>query len=277
MNPIVIIVGLAVLAVVIYLVVKAGPGARRARAPAYCRARRVVGGERVRRFGLRDPWNLDSRYQGLADIGNGHDRYAFETLITRPTRSRRPSSATTSRRGKPAPSPATAAPPPRPTRRPTGVATSSSSSGVQFPHLFLRTEGLLDRIAGFIGFDDIDFESEEFSKRYFCKSDDRQFAYAVIHPQMMEWLMSRRYEGELKQGLLVTDATAAPTRPKAARRCGRTPSGSSTASRRSSGRTTRSTSRSSCPSRCPSPAGAADAVLLWLRVAAESLNERSHS
>ena len=80
--------------------------------------------------------------------------------------------------------------------------------GVVFPQLFLRTEGLFDKIAGFVGFDDIDFESEEFSKRYFCKSEDRQFAYAVIHPQMMEWMLTRRFEGELRQGLLVMDVSS---------------------------------------------------------------------
>jgi len=58
------------------------------------------------------------------------------------------------------------------------------------PDLFIRPEGLLDKIAGAIGFDDIDFESEEFSSRFHVSSSDKRFAYAVLHPRMMEFLMS---------------------------------------------------------------------------------------
>jgi hypothetical protein len=53
------------------------------------------------------------------------------------------------------------------------------------PDLIIRREGLMDKLAGAIGFDDIDFESEEFSRRFFVKSPDKKFAYDVIHPRMM--------------------------------------------------------------------------------------------
>ncbi|MFH1230813.1 MAG: hypothetical protein V1709_04880 [Planctomycetota bacterium] len=59
----------------------------------------------------------------------------------------------------------------------------------RFRYLFVRTENLFDKIAGAIGFDDIDFESKEFSKRYYVKSDDKKFAYDIIHPQMIEFLL----------------------------------------------------------------------------------------
>lgn len=59
----------------------------------------------------------------------------------------------------------------------------------QVPDLSIRRENLLDRIAGTIGFDDIDFESEEFSSRFHVQSSDKRFAWDVIHPRMMEWLM----------------------------------------------------------------------------------------
>jgi hypothetical protein len=49
---------------------------------------------------------------------------------------------------------------------------------------------LFDKIAGAFGFDDIDFESEAFSRRFHVKSSDRRFAYDVIHPRMMEFLMN---------------------------------------------------------------------------------------
>lgn len=59
----------------------------------------------------------------------------------------------------------------------------------QTPPLLIRPEGIFDKIAGAFGFDDIDFESAEFSRRFYVKSTDKRFAYAVIHPRMMEFLM----------------------------------------------------------------------------------------
>lgn len=55
----------------------------------------------------------------------------------------------------------------------------------------IRPEGFFDKLAGMVGFDDIDFESEEFSKRYYVSSTDRKFAYDLIHPKMMEYLMAQ--------------------------------------------------------------------------------------
>ena len=58
------------------------------------------------------------------------------------------------------------------------------------PPLVIRPEGLFDKIAGAFGFDDIDFESVEFNKRFYVKSPDKKFAYDVVTPQMMEFLLS---------------------------------------------------------------------------------------
>ena len=58
------------------------------------------------------------------------------------------------------------------------------------PDVFIRREGLFDKLADAFGFDDIDFESAEFSRRFHVKSSDKRFAYDVIHPQMMEFLMA---------------------------------------------------------------------------------------
>jgi len=57
------------------------------------------------------------------------------------------------------------------------------------PDLLIRREGVLDKLAGMIGFDDIDFESSEFSRRFLVKSPDKRFAYDVIDPRMMEFLL----------------------------------------------------------------------------------------
>ncbi|MDX9910801.1 MAG: hypothetical protein RBS39_03110 [Phycisphaerales bacterium] len=58
------------------------------------------------------------------------------------------------------------------------------------PDLLVRREGMFDKLAGVMGFDDIDFESAEFSRRFLVKSRDKRFAYDVITPAMMEFLMS---------------------------------------------------------------------------------------
>ena len=58
------------------------------------------------------------------------------------------------------------------------------------PDLLIRPEGLMDKLAAAIGFDDIDFESAEFSRKFLVKSRDKRFAYDVVHPRMMEFLMS---------------------------------------------------------------------------------------
>lgn len=63
------------------------------------------------------------------------------------------------------------------------------------PGLVVRQEGVLDKLAGVFGFDDIDFESAEFSRRYYVKSADRKFAYAVISPAMIEYLLSVDWPG----------------------------------------------------------------------------------
>lgn len=60
---------------------------------------------------------------------------------------------------------------------------------VRVPDLLIRREGMFDAIKNLFGFDDIDFESAEFSRRFFVKSPDKRFAYDVIHPGMMEFLL----------------------------------------------------------------------------------------
>lgn len=60
-----------------------------------------------------------------------------------------------------------------------------------FPELVIGPEGLFDKIAAAFGFDDIDFESAEFSRTFKVQSPDRKFAYDVIHPLMMEWLQRK--------------------------------------------------------------------------------------
>ena len=57
------------------------------------------------------------------------------------------------------------------------------------PDLLIRRENIGDKLIGGIGFDDIDFESEEFSRAFWVKSQNKKHAYDVIHPKMMEFLL----------------------------------------------------------------------------------------
>ena len=57
------------------------------------------------------------------------------------------------------------------------------------PPLLIRPEGVWDKLKGAFGFDDIDFESDEFSRKFYVQSSDRKFAYDVLHARMMEFLL----------------------------------------------------------------------------------------
>jgi len=63
-------------------------------------------------------------------------------------------------------------------------------SPVPLKPLFVRREGFFDKVGEFFGFDDIDFESAEFSRMFYVASPDRRWAYDVIHQRMMEYLMA---------------------------------------------------------------------------------------
>ena len=64
--------------------------------------------------------------------------------------------------------------------------------GGPVPETIIRPEGVFDQIAGFMGFDDIDFESAEFSKAFHVKGADKRFAYDLCDPRMMELLLMSR-------------------------------------------------------------------------------------
>ncbi|MCC6483970.1 MAG: hypothetical protein IT209_03905 [Armatimonadetes bacterium] len=63
---------------------------------------------------------------------------------------------------------------------------------VAFPPMRIRPERTTDRLAGAAGFDDIDFESHEFSQQFYVQCSDRKFAYDLIHPRMMEYLLEHK-------------------------------------------------------------------------------------
>jgi hypothetical protein len=58
------------------------------------------------------------------------------------------------------------------------------------PRLELTAENALTRVAGALGFDDVELESEDFNRRYHVTSDDRRLAYDVLHPRAVEQLLA---------------------------------------------------------------------------------------
>jgi len=58
-----------------------------------------------------------------------------------------------------------------------------------FPELRIYPEGFFSKLGQMIGFDDIDFESVEFSRAFCVRSTDKKFAYDICHARMMEYLL----------------------------------------------------------------------------------------
>ncbi|MHC4940813.1 MAG: hypothetical protein ACYTHK_17870 [Planctomycetota bacterium] len=58
--------------------------------------------------------------------------------------------------------------------------------------LDVRPEHLFDKMKAVFGFDDVDFESAEFSKKWHVGAQDREFAYQVFHPKMIEYFGTLR-------------------------------------------------------------------------------------
>ena len=59
-----------------------------------------------------------------------------------------------------------------------------------FPELVIGREGFFSKVAQALGYDDIDFESHEFSRKFCVRSRDKKFAYDVCNARMMEYLLA---------------------------------------------------------------------------------------
>jgi hypothetical protein len=64
--------------------------------------------------------------------------------------------------------------------------------GVLLPDLAVSPEGFLSRMVGRLTGKDIEFESEDFNRAFTVTCSDRKFATDVIHPRMMEYLLTLR-------------------------------------------------------------------------------------
>ena len=57
------------------------------------------------------------------------------------------------------------------------------------PSMLIRREGMFDKFKAMLGFEDIDFESAEFSRKFYVSSEDKRFAYDLCDPRMIEYLL----------------------------------------------------------------------------------------
>lgn len=61
-----------------------------------------------------------------------------------------------------------------------------------FPDLTIRRENFFTKVAEVFGYQDIKFESAEFSRAFCVRSPDKKFAYDVCNAKMMEYLLANR-------------------------------------------------------------------------------------
>ena len=54
----------------------------------------------------------------------------------------------------------------------------------------IRREGFFDKIKSSFGFGDINFESAEFSRKFYVSGKDKRWVYDVVHNRTMEFLMA---------------------------------------------------------------------------------------
>ena len=61
---------------------------------------------------------------------------------------------------------------------------------IAFPELAIAREGFFSKVAQALGYDDIDFESHEFSRKFCVRSKDKKFAYDICNACMIEYLLA---------------------------------------------------------------------------------------
>ncbi len=61
---------------------------------------------------------------------------------------------------------------------------------VVLPEIMIVPEGVFSKIGQALGYDDIDFESHEFSRKFCVRSKDKKFAYDICNAKMIDYLLS---------------------------------------------------------------------------------------
>ncbi len=86
------------------------------------------------------------------------------------------------------------------------------------PNLYATPEKMGHKLFDALGGEDIDFESDSFSRKWWVKCDDRQFAYTVFHPRMISWFEQQPKHTWQWQGptlLLFTEGHISPDKVEA--------------------------------------------------------------
>lgn len=82
-------------------------------------------------------------------------------------------------------------------------------TGLPLRELAIRPEGWFDKVTEFFGYDDIDFELDEFSRSFHVKAPDRQWAFDVIHQETMEYMLAMpRYTIHMANGYVMIFKTS---------------------------------------------------------------------
>lgn len=125
---------------------------------------------------------MEDRFPELRCLREGDDRYAYDTLTGqyegRPFLGFHYHYSTTSTNSKG-----------ETETHHHHFSVAAIHSEVPLKPLFIRPEGLFDKVAAFFGKEDINFESAEFSRKFYVSADDRRWAYDVIHTRTMEYLL----------------------------------------------------------------------------------------
>lgn len=58
------------------------------------------------------------------------------------------------------------------------------------PRVVVQPEGWDEALVGMVGLRDIEFEHEEFNRRFHVRAEDREFAYKLLDARMMQYLLS---------------------------------------------------------------------------------------
>ena len=132
---------------------------------------------------------MDDRYPGFTCLRQGDDRYAYNVMAGQVARGGGASTAgvtafdyhyetsSTDSEGKR-------------TTHDHHFSAVIVAAGLPLKPLLIRKEGFFDKVGAFLGFEDIDFESTEFSKEFFVKSPDRRWAFDVLQQSTMEFLLA---------------------------------------------------------------------------------------
>lgn len=134
------------------------------------------------RYNASKDYDMDSRFERFSCLQQGDDRYAYN-IVRGDWEGRRfrgfdyhYSTTSTDSKG-------------RRTTHHHHFSAVIIECDVPMKQLSIRREGLFDKLAGFFGWDDIDFESAAFSDEFKVNAKDRRWAYDVLHARTMEFLL----------------------------------------------------------------------------------------